>query len=155
MSTDALTLASIHRFVGSELGVSDWVRIDQKRISEFAHCTGDDQWIHVDVERAARESPFKSTIAHGYLTLSIVGPTSLEVWIRPAGIATALNYGMDRVRFIAPVLVNTRVRNRVKLLAVDPKGNGRVLIATENTVEIEGQEKPALIAHALTMAVAD
>jgi acyl dehydratase len=89
------------------------------------------------------------------LTLSIVGPTSLEVWIRPAGIATALNYGMDRVRFIAPVLANTRVRNRVKLLAIDPKGRGRVLITTENTVEIEGQEKPALIANALTMAVAE
>ena len=105
------------------------------------------------LERAARESPFKSTIAHGYLTLSIVGPTSLQVWIRPAGIATALNYGMDRVRFLAPVPAEARVRNRIKLLAVDPKGNGRILITTENTVEIEDQEKPALIANALTMAV--
>jgi acyl dehydratase len=155
MSTEALTLASIHRFVGRELGVSNWLKMDQKRILEFAHCTGDDQWIHIDVERAARESPFRSTIAHGYLTLSIVGPTSLEVWIRPAGIATALNYGIDRVRFIAPVPANARVRNRVKLLAVDPKGNGRILITTENTVEIEGQEKPALIANALTMAVVE
>ena len=155
MPSELLSLATMGRFVGRELGVSNWIRMDQQRISEFAHCTGDDQWIHVDVERAAREGPFGSTIAHGYLTLAIVGPTSLEVWIRPAGIATALNYGIDRVRFIAPVRSDACVRNRIKLLAAEPKGNGRILITTENTVEIEGQEKPALIANALTMAVSE
>jgi acyl dehydratase len=155
MPSDLLSLATLERFVGRELGVSGWIRMDQQRIAEFAHCTGDDQWIHIDVERAARESPFGSTIAHGYLTLSIVGPSSLEVWIRPAGIKTALNYGIDRVRFIAPVPSNSRVRNRIKLLAVEPKSDGRILITTENSVEIEGLEKPALIANALTMAVAD
>jgi len=155
VSKKLLSLATLDRFVGRDLGVSSWIRMDQQRIAEFAQCTGDDQWIHVDVDRAARESPFKSTIAHGYLTLAIVGPTSLEVWIRPAGITAALNYGMDRVRFIAPVPSNSRVRNRIKLLGVDPKGGGRILITTANTIEIEGQEKPALIANALTMAVSE
>jgi len=129
--------------------------MDQARIAEFAHCTGDDQWIHVDAERALRESPFGSTIAHGYLTLSMVGPASLEVWIRPAGIRTALNYGIDRVRFIAPVRSGNRVRSRIKLLAVEPKGVDRMVITTENTVEIEGDSKPALIANVVTMAVVD
>jgi acyl dehydratase len=150
-----LSLATLDQFVGRELGVSQWIRMDQQRIAEFAHCTGDDQWIHVDVDRATRESPYGSTIAHGYLTLSIVGPASLEVWIRPAGIRTALNYGIDRLRFIAPVPSGARVRNRVMLVAVESRGNGRVLITTENTVEIEGQEKPALIANVLTMAVSE
>jgi acyl dehydratase len=152
MPSEPLSLATMDQFVGRELGVSQWIRMDQERIAEFARCTGDDQWIHVDVERAARESPFGSTIAHGYLTLSIVGPASLEVWIRPAGITTALNYGLDRVRFIAPVPSGARIRSRIKLLALEPKGNGRILITTENTIEIEGQDKPALIANALTMA---
>ncbi len=144
---ETLSLETMDRLVGQELGVSSWVQLDQGRISQFAHCTGDDQWIHVDVERSAR------TIAHGYLTLALVGPAALEVWIRPARIRTALNYGIDRVRFLAPVPSGARVRNRVKLLSVEPKAGGRVLITTENTVEIEGGEKPALIANTLVMAV--
>ncbi len=152
---ESLSLETMDRFVGQELGVSNWVQLDQERISEFAHCTGDDQWIHVDVERSARESPFRSTIAHGYLTLSLVGPASLEVWIRPADIGTALNYGIDRVRFLAPVPSGAKVRNRVKLIAVDHKPDGRVLITTENTIEIEGKDKPALIANTLVMAMSN
>lgn len=140
-------------WVGKELGVTDWVQMDQPRIAEFAHCTGDHQWIHVDVERAARESPFRSTIAHGYLTLSLVGPAAMDVWIGPWGIHTALNYGLDRVRFIAPVPAGARVRVRVKLVGVEDKGGGRQLITTENTVEIEGGDKPALIANTLVMAM--
>jgi acyl dehydratase len=155
MADGSLSLSNIGDFIGKELGVSPWITMDQARIAEFAHCTGDDQWIHVDVERASRESPFGSTIAHGYLTLSIVGPASLEVWIRPAGIRTALNYGIDRVRFIAPVRSGNRVRSRIKLLAVEPKGVDRMVITTENTVEIEGDSKPALIANVVTMAVVD
>ena len=139
--------------VGTEIGVSGWQEVTQEQINRFADATGDDQWIHVDVKRAASESPFGSTIAHGYLTLSIVGPASLEVWIRPARIAAALNYGFDRVRFIAPVPSGKRVRSRVKLLGVEPRPGGRMLITTENTVEIEGHEKPALIANVLTMAI--
>ena len=150
----AMSLATLDRLVGQEVGTTDWVTLDQKRIDEFAHCTGDDQWIHVDAERAARESPFKKTIAHGYLTLSLVGPAQLVTWIRPAGIATALNYGLDRVRFVAAVTSGSRVRCHVKLVSVEPKDKGRVLITTETTVEVEGQDKPALIANSLVMAVA-
>jgi len=153
MSAERLNLDNLPQLVGEELGVSKWVTLDQPCIAEFAHCTGDDQWIHVDTERAARESPFGSTIAHGYLTLALVGPAALDVWIRPAKISTALNYGLDRVRFIAPVPSGSRVRNRVKLIGVEAKGAGRMLITTENTIEIEGQDKPALIANSLTMAV--
>jgi acyl dehydratase len=150
---ESLSLETMDRLVGQELGVSKWVQLDQERISEFAHCTGDDQWIHVDVERSVRESPFRSTIAHGYLTLALVGPAALEVWIRPADIGTALNYGIDRVRFLTPVPSGARVRNRVKLIAVEHKADGRVLITTENTIEIEGKDKPALIANTLVMAM--
>jgi acyl dehydratase len=151
--TGSLSLETMDRLVGQELGVSKWFQLDQERISEFAHCTGDDQWIHVDVERSARESPLRSTIAHGYLTLALIGPASLEVWIRPAGVVTALNYGIDRVRFLAPVPSGARVRSRIKLIAVEHKPDGRVLITTENTVEIEGKDRPALIANTLVMAV--
>jgi len=150
---DTLSVATLDRFVGQELGVSQWVRIDQQRVDEFAECTGDRQWIHVDVARAARESPYGGTIAHGYLTLSTVGPAQLEVWVAPAGIGTALHYGLDRVRFLAPVPVGRNVRTRIKLLATEEKDSGRTLVTTENTVEIEGQEKPALIATALTMVM--
>ena len=93
---DTLSLATLDRFVGQELGTSQWVRLDQRLIDEFADCTGDRQWIHVDRERAARESPFGGTIAHGYLSLSTIGPAQLEVWIAPAGIGTALHYGLDK-----------------------------------------------------------
>ena len=151
----AMSLATLDQFVGKDLGVTEWMQLGQERIDEFAHCTGDDQWIHVDVERAARESPFKSTIAHGYFTLALVGPAQLTTWIRPAGIATALNYGLDRVRFLAPVVSGARVRCRVKMVSVEAKGKGRVLITTETTVEIEGQEKPAVIANSLVMAMAE
>ena len=153
MTTPSLDLQTLAGLVGQELGVSEWVHLDQDRIDTFARCSGDDQWIHVDVERASRESPYGSTIAHGYLTLSLLGPAALEVWIRPAAIPTVLNYGIDRVRFIAPVPSGSRVRNRVKLVAMEPKGGGKLLITTENTVEIEGQAKPALVANTLVMAV--
>jgi acyl dehydratase len=150
---EAFSLDTMDKFIGKEIGVSSWVRLDQERVSGFAHCTGDDQWIHVDIDRAARESEFGSTIAHGYLTLALVGPASLEVWIRPAGIETALNYGIDRVRFLAPVRSGARVRNRVRLVALEPKGDGRVLVTTENTIEVEGESKPALVANTLVMAM--
>jgi len=153
MSSESMKLGNIQQFVGKELGVSSWEQIDQQRIKAFAECTGDHQWIHVDVERAKRESPYRTTVGHGYLLLSIIAPTSFEVFVKPGGIAAVLNYGIDRVRFIAPVKAGSRVRNRIKLLAAEDKGNGRTLITTENTLEIEGEAKPALIAQVLTMAV--
>jgi acyl dehydratase len=152
MATQEFSLANVEAFVGRELGVSDWVTINQKRIDQFAECTEDRQWIHIDVERAKHDSPLGTTIAHGYLTLAMLAPSTFQVVVKPAGISQALNYGLDRVRFIAPVKAGSRVRNRIKLLAAEPRGGGRMLLTTENTIEIEGEPKPALIATALVMA---
>ena len=101
-------LAGSGSFVGRELGVSEWITIDQGRIDQFAACTGDHQWLHVDVERSRRESPYGGPIAHGFLTLSLLAPTALDVFIRPAGIKQAFNYGLERVRFITPVKAGAR-----------------------------------------------
>jgi len=152
MASQEFSLANAEAFVGWELGVSAWVTMDQQRIDQFADCTEDHQWIHSDVERAKRDSPLGATIAHGYLTLAMLAPSTFEVVIKPAGIGQALNYGLDRVRFIAPVKAGSRVRNRIKLLAAEARGEGRMLLTTENTIEIEGETKPALIAIALVMA---
>ena len=148
--TDTMPLSDLEKHIGEEMGVSSWITLDQRRISEFADCTGDHQWIHVDVDRAKRDSPLGTTIAHGYLTLA---PSTFEVVVKPVGISQALNYGLDRVRFITPVKAGSRVRNRIKLLAAEDKGEGRMLLTTENTLEIEGENKPALIANALVMAI--
>ena len=148
-----MNLANIQDLVGQELGVSEWETLDQQRIDQFAECTGDHQWIHVDVARARSESPVGSTIAHGYLTLSLLAKSSFDILVGPLGVRQALNYGLDRVRFIAPVKAGARVRNRIKLLSAEDKGQGRALISTENTIEIEGESKPALIAGALVMAL--
>ncbi|SAK97013.1 MaoC-like dehydratase [Caballeronia temeraria] len=148
------SIASIEDFVGRELGVSDWTIVDQKRIDAFAQCTGDTQWIHVDVERARRESPFGGTIAHGYLTLSLLAPLAMEIGIIPDDASAGLNYGLDKVRFMTPVKAGARVRNRVTLLSVERKSGGRVIIKTMNELQIEGEDKPALIAETLAMLVA-
>ena len=148
-----MNLANLQELVGLELGVSEWETLDQARIDRFAECTGDHQWIHVDVERARAESPLRATIAHGYLLLSLLAPMTFAILTRPLGVAQALNYGLDRVRFLSPVKVGSRVRNRIKLVSIEDKGNGRTLIATENTIEIEGEAKPALIAGALVLTV--
>ncbi|MBL8352567.1 MAG: MaoC family dehydratase [Burkholderiaceae bacterium] len=137
--------------IGSTLGSSSWITIDQPRIDQFAHCTLDDQWIHVDTERAAKESPFGGTVAHGYLTLALLAPTTMEVMTQRVAMSSGLNYGLDKVRFLAPVRAGKRVRNHLRLLAVDDKGGGRVLATIENTIEIEGEDKPALIATTLAM----
>jgi acyl dehydratase len=148
-----LTMAGLGESVGHELGLSDWVAIDQPRIDAFAACTGDRQWIHVDVERAKRESPFRGPIAHGYLTLAIVAPLAMQVGIIPRDAAAGLNYGVDKVRFLAPVPAGARVRLRVVLVGIEPKEGGQVVMKTLNTMEIEGSEKPALIAETLALLV--
>jgi acyl dehydratase len=125
MTLAGYSLATAAQFVGRELGVSDWVVVDQDRIGAFAECTGDRQWIHVDVERAKRESPFGGPIAHGYLTLSLVAATVMEIGIVPPDAATGLNYGVDKVRFIAPVKAGARVRNRATLVAAEPSAEWR------------------------------
>ncbi len=151
MALEGYTLAAISDFVGKELGVSDWLIVDQQRINDFAACTGDNQWIHVDVERATRESPFGGTIAHGYLTLSLLPVMQYQVGTLPEGVKAALNYGADKIRFIAPVKAGARIRDHITLVAAEDKGGGRVLVTSRHTVEIEGEEKPALVADTLAM----
>ena len=154
MASDGYTMAALSAFTGQEIGVSSWVEVDQHKIDEFADCTGDRQWIHVDVERARKESPYGGTIAHGYLTLSLAASLAIEAGVIPPDAAAALNYGLDKVRFIAPVKAGARVRNRVVLLAAEVKSPGRALITMQNTIEIEGEAKPALIAESLAMLMA-
>ena len=147
-----ITLANLAQFVGKELGVSGWLTVDPSRINQFAECSGDRQWIHVDVERAKHESPYRSPIAHGYLTLSLVAPLQIEIGAIPEGAAAAFNYGLDKVRFLAPVKAGARVRLRVVLMEVEEKGGGLVM-KTNNTLEIEGSDKPALIAESLALII--
>ena len=151
MSIEGYTLSTLNQFVGQELGVSQWVTIDQERVNQFADCTGDHQWIHVDVERAKRESPFGAPVAHGYLTLSMLASEEMGVNSVPPGVPQVINYGLDRVRFMTPVKVGSRIRNRVVLMSVEQQSKGRTLLKTQNTVEIEGEKKPAMIAESLTL----
>ena len=148
-----LTLANIRDSIGRELGVSEWITIDQAQINRFAECTGDHQWIHVDVERAKRESPFRGTIAHGYLTLSLIAQLSTAIGVIPTDAAAGLNYGLDKVRFLAPVKAGARVRLRVSLVTVEPKESGQLVVKTANTLEVEGSEKPAYIAETLALII--
>ena len=147
------SMGTVPDFVGRELGVSDWVTVDQDRINQFAACTGDRQWIHVDVDRARRESPFDGPIAHGYLTLSLVAAMVMELGVIPPDAVTGLNYGLDKVRFIAPVNAGARVRTRANLISGEAKNGGRTLIKLQCTLEIEGKTKPALVAEVLCMLV--
>jgi acyl dehydratase len=149
-----LSMATLRDWVGKDLGVSDWMTVDQVRIDEFARCTGDHQWIHVDVDRAQRESPFGGTIAHGYLLLSLLAAMTMEIGIVPPDAAAALNYGLDKVRFLAPVRAGARVRSRAQLVEVQDQAGGRVLAKVNHTLEIEGGAKPALIAEVLALLVA-
>jgi acyl dehydratase len=146
-------MATAAQFVGRELGTSAWVTVDQDRIDRFADCTGDRQWIHVDVERARRESPFGTPIAHGYLTLSLVAAMVMELGIIPPDAATGLNYGLDKVRFIAPVKAGARVRARATLTGAEPQGGSRVLLRLNCTLEIDGEAKPALVADLLCLLI--
>lgn len=138
-------------YVGKELGVSDWVLIDQERINRFADATDDHQWIHIDQERAKKELPTKSTIAHGYLTMSLIA--GLPVF-KIKNTSNMINYGANKLRFTSMVPVDSKVRLRTKLLAADPvKGDG-VRLTCEQTIEIEGQDRPALVAETLMIAYA-
>ncbi len=154
MPPPGYTFDTLDQFAGREIGVSGWLTLEQERIDRFAECTGDHQWIHVDAERARRESPFGTTIAHGFLTLSLLPGLRADLGLVPEGVAHVLNYGLDRVRFLAPVRAGARLRVRVRLLAVQDKGPGRKLLKTENTVEIEGEETPAMVAETLALLIA-
>jgi acyl dehydratase len=131
--------------VGQEIGVSPWITISQADIDAFADVTGDHQFIHVDPE-AAKTTPFGGTIAHGFLTLSLLSQMAANVMLRPEGIKMAVNYGFERVRFIAPVRSGKRVRGRFTLARMDEKNPGQYQFVHNVVVEIEGEEKPALIA---------
>jgi len=154
MSIGNYSIATLDSFVGRELGVSNWVVVDQARINAFAACTGDRQWIHVDEERAKRESPFGGTIAHGYLTLSLLASLAMEIGVVPGDASAGLNYGLDKVRFMTPVRAGALVRSRVRLASAENKGDGRILIKTMNELQIDGEDKPALAAEALAMLIA-
>jgi acyl dehydratase len=132
---------------GQETGVSNWLEVTQERVNQFADATGDHQWIHVDVERANRE--MGGPIAHGFLTLSLI-PYLSKGLLDISGVTRAINYGSDKLRFINMVRVGKRVRLRQKLLGADPKAGG-MQIKYENTVEIEGEAKPALVAETITV----
>jgi acyl dehydratase len=153
MPISGYTVATIGDFVGKELGVSPWLVVDQHRIDEFADCTGDRNWIHVDVERAKRESPFGGPIAHGYLSLSLLASLAMEIGAVPPDAATAVNYGIDKARFMTPVRAGARVRNRLELLSAEQQKGGRVLLKLRNTLEVEGEAKPALVAETLALIV--
>ena len=154
MALTGYSFDTVDDFVGRELGVSEWITVGQESINEFAACTGDHQWIHVDPERAEKESPYGTTIAHGFLTLSLLSKLQFEVGISPPDVAQMINFGLDRVRFIAPVKSGSRIRDRVVLMSAEEKGEGRVLIKTQNTVEIEDEAKPAMVAEALSLLMA-
>jgi acyl dehydratase len=149
-----MPLSELGNYAGQEMGVSSWITLDQNRITEFAHCTGDHQWIHVDAARAERESPFGGTIAHGFFTLSLIAPTAFELLVARVETKSVVNYGLEKVRFYAPVRSGKRVRNRIKLLASEDRGRGRYRVTTENTIEIDGEIKPALIANTIAIFMA-
>lgn len=153
MTTSTFSFATLSDWIGKELGTSQWVTVDQGRINEFARSTGDHQWIHVDVERAKKESPFGAPVAHGYLTLSLLADASMNVGVVPKDAVAALNYGLDKVRFLAPVKAGSRLRTHITLTEVKDQAGGRKLVKLLNTIEIEGQAKPALIAETLTVLV--
>lgn len=147
---EAVPVEKLKDYIGKEIGLSDWVQIDQDRVNKFAECTGDHQWIHVDVEKA-KNGPFGQTIAHGFLTLSLLPILAGANRVFPTGIKMGINYGTNKIRFINPVPVGSRIRNRAVLKELTEKGADRLLMMVENTIEIEGQEKPAMVAESLTM----
>ncbi|MFJ4193711.1 MaoC family dehydratase [Pseudomonas sp. NPDC089534] len=143
-------VAELKDYVGKELGRSEWLTIDQERINLFAEATGDFQFIHVDPVKAA-QTPFGSTIAHGFLTLSLMPKLMEDILILPKGVKMVVNYGLDSVRFIQPVKVNSKVRLKVDMVEVTEKKPGQWLLKASATLEIEGSEKPAYIAEPLSL----
>lgn len=147
--------AELPGYVGREIGVTDWLAVEQARIDQFADATDDHQYIHVDAERAAR-TPFGGTIAHGFLTLSLLSAlASRGGGIKLENTVMGINYGLDRVRFVNPVRSGQRIRARFTLAGAEEKSPGRFLLRYAVTVEIEGEEKPALVADWLGMTVVD
>lgn len=149
----ALSIDALSQKIGSEVGASNWHVVTQNMIDGFASITGDHQFIHVDPVRAKNETPFGGTIAHGYLMLSLLAPMSYEALPPIESVAIRINYGLDKVRFLNPVIPGSRVRARYKLREVTKRGEKEFLLKNEVTVEIEGMEKPALYAESLTVVI--
>lgn len=145
-----VAVTELSQYVGKELGRSDWLKIDQQRINLFAEATGDFQFIHVDPDKAAK-TPFGCTIAHGFLTLSLIPKLMEDILVLPEGLKMVVNYGLDSVRFIQPVKVGSKVRLKVDLGEVTEKKPGQWLLKATATLEIEGEEKPAYIAEPLSL----
>jgi acyl dehydratase len=148
----AVPVEKLEDYIDQQLGPSEWVVIDQERINSFADVTLDHQFIHIDVDKA-KATPFGTTIAHGYLSLSLISHFLSECGIMPQGTVMAINYGSDKVRFLQPVAVDSKVRGHGKLLQVSEKSPGQYLVKIGVSVEIQGQEKPALVAEILTMFI--
>jgi acyl dehydratase len=143
---------ALSRYIDRALDPSAWLTIDQGRIDAFADATLDHQFIHVDLEKA-RHTPFGTTIAHGYLTMSLVSHFAAECGIRPENLVMAINYGSDKVRFLQPVRVDSRIRAHAVLKSVEDRPGNQVLARTKFTIEIEGEEKPAMVAEILSLFV--
>jgi acyl dehydratase len=142
------TLAELKTLVGQEVAVSDWVEITQERVNQFAEATGDHQWIHLDVERCKRESPFGGPIAHGFLTLSLL-PMLMQNSVRMTDVRMGVNYGLNKVRFPAPVPVGSKVRSRTTVLSVqDIEGGAQV--TWQVSIEREGGDKPVCVAESIS-----
>ena len=151
--SNVINASQLQDYVGKEVGVTDWIEIDQQRINQFADATGDHQYIHIDPERASK-TPFGSTIAHGFLTLSLMSMMSAaNGGIKLENAVMGINYGLDKVRFINPVKVGKKIRARFQLVSAEEKKPKHYLIKHNVTIEIDGEEKPALIAEWLGMTV--
>lgn len=148
MSYSGYTMDNLDDFVGKEVGVSDWMEISQQRIDDFAEVTEDRQWIHTDIDKA-QAGPFGAPIAHGLLCLSLTVKLADEAGALPSGASMCVNYGFDRIRFPAPVKAGARIRCRATLLRVEPRSHDRVLLTTRYAVELEGSDKPAVVADCL------
>jgi len=146
----AAVLKDMKKLIGKEIFVSDWTQVTQEQINQFADSTKDHQWIHVDVDKAAK-GPFGKTIAHGFLTLSHLPFFVYQVPIKFEGVKMAINYGLDKVRFINPVVTGAKIRDRILMSALEERPDNRILMTQTHTIEIEGQEKPACVAQALFM----
>ena len=156
MQTQDPIVEELKRYYGEDEHASPWVEVTQRDIDQFGEATHDLDWMHVDPERARRDGPFEGTIAFGFWTMSMLTSlqrSTLEVEY-PPGVAYGFNYGFNRLRLLAPVPIGSRIRNHCRLLSVEPRGARRYLVTTDNRVEIEGEEKPAMVAEWIWMMVA-
>lgn len=151
MNAAQIDVRELPAAIGRAIGPGPWHEITQTQVDLFATATGDDQWIHVDVERAA-QGPYGGTIAHGYLTLALLPMLQRELWTF-VGMAMGVNYGLEKVRFPSPVKVGSRVRLRLTVLGVDERADGSMLLKNEATLEVHGQGRPACVAQTLALVV--